>query len=1090
MKKAKRHIKIRTAKRGIKAILEHIHAKKSSVQAEPKPVPKHETHPGKKEGHVEPPDNPDVSAHLTNLSLRHSGSRPEWFDQEPMKLAGRSRQCRKVYWKIVEEQRRPRKQFLVLVADTGMGKTSFLAELHSLIETSSQSFLTLAPGSAKKTPFYALRSILEQRFYVSGDVPFDCVERFVRGAVCTLIDTPDASEVSESVLALWRPEKDEKVDEKPTVPVPPPSAPRVMPVSEFAKPSSVPPLSAHVSGGASGGAEVVKPSFVPPLSAHVSGGARVSGGAEVVKPSFVPPLSAHVSGGSETVKPTPVPPPLATRVTSMEEILKAHEAQKAGAGANVPDTSDLAEEQANPEGITLQADEETFVVPTNRSRAGNKTAERVAALSKELEQPLEKLLKAEVKHNSLVIMIDDVEDYDDESIEMLGRLFNSIPENSPLTFLVATADKSLIPAGLSKCPVEYMELSALSDRDLAQLTHNVLMKLSETRERLIVPKDICNMIAQKSYGSPKRAMELTLKHFSPDCIIHWNEAIEQLCREPLPSCLRQNLVRRYKECPEAERLILQVSSLLNAPFTSSTIECLVASCPEGKVIGTQSCASLIKNLRNSGFFERTDSIFGPHTVCYTFKHECERLLISSSLGEQMRGNVLRAAAQWYSINNTDGSLDETTGDLWRNYRFMHEACRYYERAAYRAMNQSQLLKSWLLFRKLLKSLPEGNISDRIRLSLDGSKVAFMTGQIDEAFRLCHQACHHATMISAYVQAARASLHIARMMIELGTVRHISRYIRRARFFLSHDSDISTEYMLYAVLVRCDIYRSRYGAARKNLAHARSCMEKIKAGEQEKLYVDWLEAEIDMYSGKCKKSLHLLNAIIKRSEQIEDSHLRAMAFRSLGHLEDLGGNLSGALDAWNIGLGIVQEMNDSVLHANILADIADGALQLSALRTARAATEECLCLAQQTHHKSLIAHCLANNAYLQYMSGQPDKALRSVRKAHRAATALKCVSLWSRTLSLLAILYSTQSCRIHALEKSRKIFSSLERVYEYHGMLLSKARHFVLEAGIFVNQKERMMAVNTYRKALSLYNQIGLDKSAEKIQLLIDGLLNE
>lgn len=1014
MKKAKRHIKIRTEARGIKANFRRIRERGIRVQTEHRSESKYDVHTEKKEVFAEPPDNPDVSAHLTNLSLRHSGSRPAWFDLEPLKLPGRSRQCRRVYWKIVEEQVLPRKKFFVLTAAPGMGKTSFLAELHDLIEHSSQSFLTLAPGKARKTPFYALRSILEQRFYVSGDVSFECIERFVRGAVCSLIDTPDAASVSDSVLALWRPDKKENPIEK-----------------------------------------------------------------AVEKPKSVP-----------------VPPPLATRITSMDEILKAHEASQ-GKKGKLPDQSvDVPQNELPPKKVidadnAEDSDEATFVIPTNRNEeTKEKSSEQIDAMFKELELPLKKLLHAEVKHNSLVIMIDDVEEYDDESLDMLGRLFVSLPEEVPLTFFAATADKSLLPAGISQCPVEFIELSALSDRDLAQLSHHALMKLSETRERLIVPKDICNLIAQKSYGSPKRVMDLTLKHFNPDCIIHWNDAIEQLCREPLPACLGQNLIRRYRECPESERLILQVSSLLNAPFTISTIECLVSSCQHEKTDMPFSCAALLKNLRENGFLERAESVFGPHTICYAYKHECERLLICSSVGEEMRRSVLRAAAQWYSINNSNGDFDEMTGDLWRNYHFMHEACRCYERAAYRARNHSQLSKAWLLFRKLLKSLPDGNISDRIKFSLDGAEIAFMTGQIDEAFRLCRLACHHATMISAYVQAARACIQIADMMTELGTVRHISRYIRRARIFLSHDSDLYSECKLYSVLAKRDIYVSRLKSAQKNLAEIRLRLEKIKTSLHDKLYFDWLEAEIEMQFGNTQNAFKMLNSVIQQSEQNKFNRIRALAFRSLGHLEYLSGNISGALDAWNIGLGIVQETNDSVLHANFLADIADGALQLSARRTARAATEECLCLAQQTHHKSLIAHCLANTAFLQYMNGQPEKALRSVRKAHRTAAALKCVTLWSRTLSLFALLYSTHSCRIYDLDKSRKIFSSLERVYEYHGMMLSKAQHYVLEAGILTSQKEIMMAVNTYRKALSLYVQFGMDKSAEKVQIKIDELISE
>ena len=58
-------------------------------------------------------DNPEVSSRLTNMSIRHVGSRPDWFDIEPMSLPGVVRQCNNLYYKIESSLVRKEKQMIL-----------------------------------------------------------------------------------------------------------------------------------------------------------------------------------------------------------------------------------------------------------------------------------------------------------------------------------------------------------------------------------------------------------------------------------------------------------------------------------------------------------------------------------------------------------------------------------------------------------------------------------------------------------------------------------------------------------------------------------------------------------------------------------------------------------------------------------------------------------------------------------------------------------------------------------------------------------------------------------------------------------------
>ena len=228
-------------------------------------------------------------------------------------------------------------------------------------------------------------------------------------------------------------------------------------------------------------------------------------------------------------------------------------------------------------------------------------------------------------------------------------------------------------------------------------------------------------------------------------------------------------------------------------------------------------------------------------------------------------------------------------------------------------------------------------------------------------------------------------------------------------------------------------------------------------------------------------------LIADCEASGDIRMRAIGYHMLGKAYERSENLSSALESWNRALGLAQEMNDVVLHAAILADIADGALSLEAMRTARVAIEECLGAAQQTRQRDLIARCLANTAYLQYVEGQHDKAMRTLRKAHKSACSLRIMNIWTRTLSLIAWFYRQVDSGLYRPNEANAIYRHLVSIYERYHQPLGAGRIVPEYARFLFSIHQNMVALSQCRKLRSVYQEFGIAQGIEKIDALIDSM---
>jgi tetratricopeptide (TPR) repeat protein len=251
----------------------------------------------------------------------------------------------------------------------------------------------------------------------------------------------------------------------------------------------------------------------------------------------------------------------------------------------------------------------------------------------------------------------------------------------------------------------------------------------------------------------------------------------------------------------------------------------------------------------------------------------------------------------------------------------------------------------------------------------------------------------------------------------------------------------------------------------------------------------VETQIAAQSEIPSQTVYRLKYIIQRADKLGDTRILASAHHALGNLYGLTGELAQALESWNLALGLAQKMNDVILHAKLLADIADGAFELKAFKTARAASEQCLQMAQQTHQKILIARCMQHTAQLHYQNNQLSKSIRILKKAHKGAVSLKNINYWVKTLSLYALCLSHTGASGYDPAQAERIYLKLIALLSRLDMPIPRV-HVLLQYATFLKSIHRFPdASRVLTDAGMVCQNLGLEKSCDRVKKEMNGLVD-
>ncbi|MFA5624758.1 MAG: AAA family ATPase [Bradymonadales bacterium] len=702
--------------------------------------------------------------------------------------------------------------------------------------------------------------------------------------------------------------------------------------------------------------------------------------------------------------------------------------------------------------------------------------------------------KADLLKNRVVLIFDDVEKMDQASLKLIARLYVELQDEA-LGIVFSASEDYVWPEYIKRCEPLVYQLPSLSDAELERFSYYLLQQLLGNREKLVIPLDLCKLIAQKSFGSPRRAQEITAKFFHPADFLNWNESIERVKALRAPDNFEAEFGKKLERLSAEERHCLLLAAAIEQRFSADTLEFLATDVQEPQMLsrdkwgigrGQRRFSEALRALREKGFLiVRRDALWrGPRE--YSFKREAERVLLTRVVDDDEKVRVHLACAKWFSLHNNDGSFNEAIAEYWRRGGNARLASQYYQAAADSARLGGAFPKAILLYKKSILTLSSEAPSLLIAMHLNLAWCSHKLGNVEDAYRHNHYAFHTALRHHAYATASHAMAQAAHVLLDLGAYKSARNLFGRARALLNRE---------YNPLVAAVVIEgfARYQYLKHDLAQAEKSIEnafQIRRCQSPALEITptlHLQSLIALANNDLALALDLQQQCLELRHERKDIIGVGESYRVLALIHYKSENTAKALDLWNKALGIAQEVGDVALLAQLLIEIAAAAININALKTAQGALSQSMGLAKKSKNKALICICLRTQAELLLVKKQYDKAYHCMRKSLRVARKLGNYQLIADNLSLFAQLFSMDSQEHHSIPKAERYFSSVIKLLEKKNLRIDLAKLLPIYAEFHLQNKQNILALNLYKRARDIYKDLQIEKTAEAYHKIIEQL---
>jgi tetratricopeptide (TPR) repeat protein len=230
-------------------------------------------------------------------------------------------------------------------------------------------------------------------------------------------------------------------------------------------------------------------------------------------------------------------------------------------------------------------------------------------------------------------------------------------------------------------------------------------------------------------------------------------------------------------------------------------------------------------------------------------------------------------------------------------------------------------------------------------------------------------------------------------------------------------------------------------------------------------------------GNYPQALEFYNAGLKIAEEISDKPLQAKILGNIGIIHDELSDYPKALEYYNTGLKIAEELSDKDLQAKLLCNIGVVYDELSYYPKALEYYLKALKNFEDLGDRRSIASNLGNIGHIYKNQSDYPKALDYYFKALKIAENLGDKSMISIWLGNIGIVYSNQSNYYKAIEYFFKALNVDEELGNKNGI----ARHLGNIGNVYSDQSDYAKALEYFSKALKIKEELG-DKRGIAIDL--------
>jgi tetratricopeptide (TPR) repeat protein len=548
---------------------------------------------------------------------------------------------------------------------------------------------------------------------------------------------------------------------------------------------------------------------------------------------------------------------------------------------------------------------------------------------------LRRFIEADAAQSSLVIVLDDLQWADKETLSIVTDLVSGLA-GSPLVLLTAARPEMLVHAGgwgEGAVDHERIDLRNLESDAAEEMFRNLLSRCKK------VPDDIIQLGVEQTGGNPAFLEQLvrlyldngTIQAGGPVWILDPDRASET----ELPVTIDEAIEARIAALENEERELLEKAAVFGNVFWVSAViamtrleravpdprpGALEIEWGEGEDVRRR-ISDLITILADQDYLLLLDpddsSIPGEKEV--VFKHNLERELISKSTEQGRLARYYLAGAQWLeakTVQRSDEQL-EFLANLYERGGDARRAARCYLQGGDRARSRYAPEEARALYEKGLAMLGERDAPARMDALHNLGDVLEQTGRTDEAMQYFIEMLHLAWRFDNLAKAGAAYSRIARGQRRLGKYDIAMDHLRRAHELFSRSRDDRGIASTLDDMGRVHWLRGAYGQALD--FHRQALTIRRAIGDRRSIALSFANiGRVHHDTGNFKAAITQFREALDLRRDIGDLVGVVQSLCDLGGVHAEDGNHENALELLGEARGMAQDIGDKLALADVLS----------------------------------------------------------------------------------------------------------------------------------------------------------------------------
>lgn len=577
---------------------------------------------------------------------------------------------------------------------------------------------------------------------------------------------------------------------------------------------------------------------------------------------------------------------------------------------------------------------------------------------------LRRFIELDAAHDPIVIVLDDMQWADPETLELISQLANGLG-GSPVVLLTAARPDMLVHAGNwgeGEVDHERIDIRNLEQEDAEQMFRNLLSRVGS------LPDDTIQLAIEMTGGNPAFLEQLVRLYLDNGTIdargTIWVLDPDKAAETELPISIEEAIEARIAALENDERDMLEKAAVFGSTFWVSAViamtrldtpppevspEPLALEWGAGEDVRRR-LSDLISILADQDYLLPLDaddsSIPGEQEV--VFKHNLERDLILRSTEQGRLARYYLAAAQWLeakTVQRSDEQL-EFLANLYEKGGDTRRAARCYLQGGDRARARYAPEEARVLYAKGLAMIGDREAPARIDALHNLGDVLEQTGRAEEAQTYFLEMLNLSWRYDNLAKAGAAYSRLARGQRRLGKYDIAMEHLRRA-------------YELFE--------RSRDD---RGIASTLDDMGRV----------NWLRGAFGQALDYHRQALTIRRAL-------GDRRSIALSLANIGRVHHDTGNFKAAISQFREALDLRRDINDLVGVVQSLCDLAGVHNEDGNHEAALELLGEARKMALEIGDKLALADVLSRAGEVKSAMGQGVDAVKDLTEAKAIASSL-------------------------------------------------------------------------------------------------------